>query len=57
MFVQVTLVKSPESTYITGKSTLLTQMFTQYVSFEVGHNCEFGPAISTGIPEILLNGS
>ena len=56
MFVQVTLVKSSESTYITWKSSLFTQMFTQYVSIEVGHNCEFGPAISTGVPEILLKG-
>ena len=54
MFVQVTLVKSPESTYITGKSTLLTQMFTQYVSFEVGHDCEFGPAISTCVSKIVI---
>ena len=27
-------------------------MFTQNVSFEMGHNCEFFPAVATSIPRI-----
>ena len=49
VFFQVALVPSLEITVFTSKFALNFQMFTQNVSFEMGHNCEFFPAVATGI--------
>ena len=52
MFFQVALVPSLEITVFTSEFSLHFQVFTQNVSFEMGHNCEFFPAVTTGIPRI-----
>ena len=52
MFFQVALVPSLEITVFTSEFSLHFQVFTQNVSFEMGHNCEFFPAVATGIPRI-----
>ena len=52
VFFQVALVPSLEITVLTSKFALNFQMFTQNVSFEMGHDCEFFPAVATGIPRI-----